>query len=124
MADLDPAPAGTLLANRSRMAHAKTVRPTGAAGASRKSRVLRGEFFSLGGLLAPYATTRLALAPWAFSAAVLATLASWDPVFRGGEFDAILIGLACYELLIGLTAERQPPRARTVPSAPPEIPAS
>ena len=40
------------------------------------------------------------------------------------QFDAILIGLACYELLIGLTAERQPPRARTVPSALPEIPAS
>jgi len=63
----------------------------------------RGEFFSLGGVLAPYATTKLALAPWAFAAALLTTLALWDPVARGGEADAILLGLAAYELLIGLT---------------------
>jgi hypothetical protein len=86
--------------------------------------MLRGEFFSLGGLLAPFATTRLALAPWAFSAAMLAALASWDPVARGGEFDAILLGLAAYELLIGLTTDRRrgvSPAGRCIR---PEAPAS
>ena len=67
----------------------------------------RGEFFSLGGLLAPYATTRLVLAPWAFSAALLMALAFWDPLARGAEPDAVLIGLACYELLIGLTTDHK-----------------
>lgn len=71
--------------------------------ASRRPGV-RGDFFSIGGLLAPHATTRLALAPWAFAAALLTTLAMWDPVARGGEADVILLGLAAYELLIGLTA--------------------
>ena len=72
--------------------------------AARREAAPRGDFFSLGGLLAPYATTKLALAPWAFAAALLTTLAFWDPLARGGEADAILLGLAAYELLIGLTA--------------------
>jgi len=71
-----------------------------------RGRARRGEFFSLGGALAPYATTKLALAPWAFAAALLTTLAFWDPLARGGEADAILLGLAAYELLIGLTRGR------------------
>ena len=106
------------------MADAKTVTTPGAAGASRKSRVLRGEFFSLGGVLAPFATTRLAMAPWAFSAAMLAGLASWDPVARGGEFDAILLGLAAYELLIGLTTSREPAESPAGHCARSEAPAS
>ena len=93
------------------MAPAKTVSPEAGAWSSdrpsRRARRWRGEFFSIGGLLAPFATTRLTLAPWAFSAALLTALAWWDPVARGGEFDAILMGLAAYELLIGLTTERR-----------------
>jgi len=75
-----------------------------------RGRTRGGEFFSLGGLLAPYATTKLALAPWAFAAALLTTLAFWDLLARGGEPDAILLGLAAYELLIGLT-KRSPARS-------------
>jgi hypothetical protein len=91
------------------MAHANFVISAGDArpreqGRSRKQR-WRGEFFSLGGLLAPHATSRLAVAPWAFSAALLTALAFSDPVLRGGEVDAILVGLAAYELLIGLTRD-------------------
>jgi hypothetical protein len=62
-----------------------------------------GEFFSLGGLLAPYAPSRASIAPWLLTAAVLVALASWDPLTRGGRFDAVLLGLAAYELLIALT---------------------
>lgn len=67
----------------------------------------RGEFFSLGGLLASFTPTRLTMTPWAISAALLAMLSAWDPIAREGEFDAILLGLAGYELLIGLTADRR-----------------
>ena len=66
-------------------------------------RLARGQFFSLGGLLAPYARKGSTLAPWTLSAAVLVALASWDPLARGGGFDITLLGLAAYELLIALT---------------------
>ena len=62
-----------------------------------------GEFFSLGGVLAPYARTQRLLAPWLLSAAILVALASWDQLTRGGPFDVTLLGLAAYELLIALT---------------------
>jgi hypothetical protein len=65
-------------------------------------RLPRGDFFSLGGVLAPYAG-RGSLAPWLLSATVLVALASWDPFARGGHFDITLLGLAAYELLIALT---------------------
>jgi hypothetical protein len=74
-----------------------------------------GEFFSLGGLLAPYAPTHGSLAPWLLTAAVLVALASWDPLTRGGRFDAVLLGLAAYELLIALT--RTTGEARVSPLA-------
>ena len=91
------------------MAHANSVisrlRQDPRAQTAGTRRRWRGEFFSLGGLLAPFATTRLALAPWAFSAAFLTALAFSDPLLNGGEVDAILVGLAAYELLIGLTRD-------------------
>lgn len=120
---MHPRRSGISLANRSRMAHARIVRSAETRPAARSHR-FRGEFFSLGGLLAPYATTRLTLAPWAFSAALLAMLGSWDPIATGGEFDAILIGLAGYELLIGLTTDRRDQSAPQIACAPPEVPAS
>ena len=73
--------------------------------------VPRGEFFSLGGLLVPYVKTPASFAPWTLSAAMLLAVAAWDPFMNGGRFDAILFGLAAYELLIGLT---QPPKPQTV----------
>jgi hypothetical protein len=73
--------------------------------------VARGEFFSIGGLLVPYAKTPTSFAPWTLSAAILLAFAAWDPFLNGGRFDAILFGLAAYELLIGLT---QPPNPQTV----------
>ena len=92
-------------------------------------RAPRGEFFSLGGLLVPYVKTRTSFAPWTLSAAILLTLACWDPLISGGRFDAILFGLAAYELLIGLHADggtrcrcrhtdRGPPRTEFCPRSP------
>jgi hypothetical protein len=66
-------------------------------------RLPRGDFFSLGGILATWTRTPGSIAPWTLSAAVLMALASWDPLAKGGAFDATLLGLAAYELLIALT---------------------
>jgi hypothetical protein len=63
----------------------------------------RGDFFSLGGVLAACVKTDSVLAPWTLSAALLVALACWDPLTRGGGVDVILLGLAAYELLIALT---------------------
>ena len=81
------------------------TRPTGVSGTiGVRARLLApGEFFSLGGVLAPYARTQRSLAPWLLSAAILVALASWDQLTRGGPFDITLLGLAAYELLIALT---------------------
>ena len=62
----------------------------------------------------PFARTPGSLAPWLLSAAVLVSLACWDPLARGGRVDSILLGLAAYELLIALTrpvGEPAPSRA-------------
>jgi hypothetical protein len=83
-------------------------------GARAFPRLPRGELFSLGGVLMPFARTPGSLAPWLLSAAVLVSLACWDPLARGGPFDTILLGLAAYELLIALTrpaGEPSPSRA-------------
>ena len=61
------------------------------------------EFFSLGGIIARSGRTRPAWLPWALAAVVLAIGAFWDPLFRDGRTDFILLGLAGYELVIGLT---------------------
>jgi hypothetical protein len=77
----------------------------------RSREVLRGQFFSIGGLLARHRAADGTLAPWLLSAAALIALASWDPLMNGGRFDLILCGLAAYELLIGLTRAEQPQAA-------------
>jgi hypothetical protein len=45
--------------------------------------------------------------PWGFAAALLTAAAIWDKAARGGSIDFVLIGLAGYELVMGLTEERQ-----------------
>jgi hypothetical protein len=67
---------------------------------------MRGSFFSIGGLLAAARPRwQHGYRPWIVSASLLAMLALWDPILRGGRADFILLGLAAYELLIALTAE-------------------
>jgi hypothetical protein len=67
------------------------------------------EFFSLGGVLATWWRPRNLVMPWVVSAAVLLLLSCWDVFGRAGRADFILIGLAGYELLIGLTEEGDQP---------------
>ncbi len=64
-----------------------------------------GELFSVGGLLARWWRTEPAWLPWAAAAVVLLVAACWDPLVRGAQADFILIGLAGYEMVIGLTEE-------------------
>jgi hypothetical protein len=93
------------------MAYRDTLHDPNGCARQRIGGVPRGEFFSLGALLVPYVKTPTPCAPWTLSAAILLALAAWDPFINGGTFDAILFGLAAYELLIGLT---QPPRRQAV----------
>ena len=76
-------------------------------------------FFSLGGLFARWWPSRApGVAPWVCASALLMSGALWDWVRTGGEVDFILMGLAAYELVIGLTEERvataAPERTREV----------
>ena len=69
----------------------------------------RLEFFSLGGVLSIWWSPTVLELPWIVTAASLVLLSCWD-VFKGaGRVDFILIGLAAYELLIGLTEEKKEP---------------
>jgi hypothetical protein len=75
----------------------------------------RSEFFSLGALVACAWRPTYVLLPWAFVSAILTVVAMWDYWRQGGPIDYIVLGLAAYELMIGLLEEsaleaRQPPR--------------
>jgi hypothetical protein len=65
----------------------------------------RGTFFSLGGLLAQLWHTRHPMTPFVCASSVLTAGAIWDRVRTGGPIDFVLLGLAGYELVIGLTEE-------------------
>jgi hypothetical protein len=61
------------------------------------------ELFSLGGLFGMWWHTDRVLAPFLCSASLLASLAMWDWLLRAGAIDFTLLGLAGYELIVGLT---------------------
>ncbi len=69
--------------------------------------------FTLGGVLARWWHGGPVWLPWAITAGVLLVGGCWDPMVRGAEADFILIGLAGYEMAIGLTEEE---RASTTPA--------
>jgi hypothetical protein len=60
-------------------------------------------FFSLGVLLRRCWRTQYALAPFGLAAGALAALSLWDWIARSGRVDFVLLGLAGYELILGLT---------------------
>ncbi len=64
-------------------------------------------FFSLGGLLARWWRPAYPLLPWAFTSAMLTTAAMWDKWSRGGAIDFTVLGLAAYELMLGLMEEQR-----------------
>jgi hypothetical protein len=59
----------------------------------------------LGALAARWVPRRPAWLPWGLAAVLLVLLALWDAIGRGGSPDFILIGLAGYELVMGLTED-------------------
>jgi hypothetical protein len=69
----------------------------------------RLEFFSLGGVLSIWWSPAILELPWVVAAASLVLLSCWDVFDGAGRVDFILIGLAAYELLIGLTEEKKEP---------------
>jgi hypothetical protein len=69
---------------------------------------MNGDLFSLGGLLASRRQTGNSVLPWLAAAGLLAAAAVWDPLARSGDIDFVLLGLAGYELILGLTRETAP----------------
>jgi hypothetical protein len=65
-------------------------------------------FFSLGGLLARWWKPAYPLLPWALTSAMLTTGGMWDYWSRGAPIDYTLLGLAAYELMLGLLEEPSP----------------
>jgi hypothetical protein len=63
-------------------------------------------YFPLGGLLARVWSTSQPLLPWALTSALLSVAAMSDYWSRGGPIDWIVLGLAAYELMIGLLEEQ------------------
>ena len=70
----------------------------------------------MGALLARFWTPRYALLPWALTSALLTVAAMWDFWDRRGPIDYILLGLAAYELMLGLLEQpaTATPRAAAV----------
>ena len=64
--------------------------------------------FSLGGFLSRFWRPAYWLLPWAFTSAMLTVVALWDRWNRGGPIDYTVLGLAAYELMIGLMEEEAP----------------
>jgi hypothetical protein len=75
---------------------------------------MRGDIFSLGGLLSRVWTPAFPLLPWAFTSAMLMMAGTWDHLSRGGPVDYTVVGLAAFELMIGLldSGEREEQQAR------------
>jgi len=63
--------------------------------------------FSLGAVLARYWHPAYALLPWALTSAMLTVAAMWDYWSRGGSIDYVVLGLAAYELMLGLLEEQR-----------------
>jgi hypothetical protein len=80
--------------------------------------MVRHEFFTFGGALARVWQPAYPLLPWALTSALLMTAGMWDFWSRGGPIEWIVVGLAAYELMLGLL--EVPARAGTaaVPSPP------
>lgn len=81
----------------------------------------QSEFFSLGALVARVWHPTYVLLPWALMSALLTVLAMWDYWRQGGPIDYVVLGLAAYELMIGLLEESTlEPRQylRRAPSSP------
>lgn len=59
--------------------------------------------FSLGAVVRIWWRPRNRCAPWGCAAGALAGLSAWDWLARSGGVDFVLLGLAGYELILGMT---------------------
>lgn len=67
--------------------------------------------FSIGGVLSTVWAPSQSLLPWALPSALLSVAGTWDYMTLGRPIEWIVMGLAAYELMIGLLEQD----ARTVP---------
>lgn len=58
--------------------------------------------FTLGGLLATAWRPSQPLLPWALTSALLTVAAMWGHWTTGGQVEWVVLGLAAYELMMGL----------------------
>lgn len=71
-------------------------------------------FFTLGGALARVWRPSYRLLPWALTSAMLTVAGLWDYWVGRGPIEWIVVGLAAYEFMVGLSVEAVPPaRAAT-----------
>ena len=68
-------------------------------------------FFTLGAALARVWRPAYPLLPWALTSALLMAAGMWDFWYRRGPIEWIVVGLAAYELMLGLLEE---PESTTV----------
>jgi hypothetical protein len=71
----------------------------------------RHGFFTIGGFVAQFWHPAYHLLPWALTSAMLTVAAVWDHWSRGGPIDFVVLGLAAYELMLGLLEEQCQPEA-------------
>jgi hypothetical protein len=69
-------------------------------------------FFTLGGALARVWQPSYALLPWALTSALLVTAGMWDYWQDRGPIEWVVVGLAAYELMMGLLGPDLTPLAR------------
>ena len=69
---------------------------------------MRSQFFTLGGALARVWQPAHRLLPWALTSALLMTAGMWDYWSHRGQIEWIVVGLAAYELMLGLLEEPSP----------------
>ena len=68
--------------------------------------------FTLGGLLATAWRPSQPLLPWALTSALLTVAALWGHWTTGGPVDWVVLGLAAYELMMGLLGEEESSMSR------------
>jgi hypothetical protein len=62
-------------------------------------------FFTLGGALARVWRPAYPLLPWALTSALLTVAGLWDFWTGRGQVEWIVVGLAAYEMMMGLLSE-------------------
>jgi hypothetical protein len=64
------------------------------------------EFFTLGGALSRLWRPNYPLLPWALTSALLMVAGLWDHWVDRGPVEWIVVGLAAYELMMGLLSDK------------------